>query len=181
MRGPRWLTTKDRVETPEDLAGMKIRVPDSPVFVRSWDQLGAAPTPMNFGEVFTALQQGVIDGQENPLSLIYTAQFPEVVSFLGRTEHVMEPITMVVTSKRFQQLSHEHQDAILEAANGAAQAFVAEQVLAGETDFLQKLQDAGMTLVEVDKEAFRAQLEGFVGDTFPELLPVHEQIRATAR
>lgn len=181
MRGPRWLTTKDRVETPEDLAGMKIRVPDSPVFVRSWDQLGTAPTPMNFGEVFTALQQGVIDGQENPLSLIYTAQFPEVVSFLGRTEHVMEPITMVVTSKRFQQLSDEHQDAVLEAANGAAQAFVAEQVLAGETDFLQKLQDAGMTLVEVDKGAFRAQLEGFVGDTFPELLPVHEQIRATAR
>lgn len=181
MRGPRWLTTQKRVETPEDLAGMKIRVPDSPVFVRSWGQLGAAPTPMNFGEVFTALQQGVIDGQENPLSLIYTAQFPEVVHFLGQTEHVMEPITMVVTSQRFGQLSDEHQKAVIDAANGTAKAFVAEQILTGETDFLHKLQDAGMTLVTVDKEAFRAELEGFVDDNFPELLPVHEQIRAAAR
>lgn len=181
MRGPRWLTTKERVETPEDLAGMKIRVPDSLVFVRSWEQLGAAPTPMNFGEVFTALQQSVIDGQENPLSLIYTAQFPEVVSYLGQTEHVMEPITMVVTSRRFQELSDEHQQAVIAAANGAAQAFVAEQVLAGETDFLQRLQDAGMTLVEVDKDAFRAELEGFVGDNFPELTMVHQQIRDAAQ
>lgn len=180
MRGPRWLTTKERVETPADLAGMKIRVPDSPVFVQSWEQLGAAPTPMNFGEVFTALQQGVIDGQENPVSLIYTAQFAEVVSFLGKTEHVIEPITMVMTSDRFGQLSEEHQQAILDVANGTPQTFVAEQVLAGETDFVARLQEAGMTLVEVDKDAFRGQLEGFVENNFPELVELHGQIREAA-
>lgn len=180
MRGPRWLTTKQRVETPEDLKGLKIRVPDSPVFVRSWEMLGAAPTPMNFGEVFTALQQGVIDGQENPLSLIYTSKFAEVVSYLGSTEHVMEPITMVVGSARFGQLPEEHQQAILEAANGRASEFVTEEVLSGEEELLQKLQEEGMTVVEVDKEAFRAKLDGFVESAFPSLQPIHEKIRAAA-
>jgi len=80
-RGARWLTVNKEVKTPQDMAGLKIRVPDSPVFVKSFEQLGAAPTPMNFGEVFTSLQQGVIDGQENPLSLIYNSKFNEVVKY----------------------------------------------------------------------------------------------------
>ncbi|WP_052341685.1 TRAP transporter substrate-binding protein [Salinarimonas rosea] len=178
MRGPRWLTVNEEVQTPEDLAGLKIRVPDSPVFVKSWERLGAAPTPMAFGEVFTALQQGVIDGQENPLSLIYTAKFPEVVEYLVRTEHVMEPIAMVMSSNRFESLPEEHQTAVREAAQGRAKEYTAEQVLKGEKEYLQQLQEQGMTLVEPDAAAFQAQLEGFVDDEFPSLKPIHEKIRA---
>lgn len=180
MRGPRWLTTKTRVETPEDLLGLKIRVPDSSVFVESWRQLGASPTPMNFGEVFTALQQGVIDGQENPLSLIYASKFSEVVDFLGDTQHVMEPIAVVASSSRLSQLGEEEQAAILEAANGVAKSFVAESVRSGEANFLQKLQDEGMELVEVDKEAFRSTLDGFVDTHFPSLGDVYGEIRNAA-
>lgn len=178
MRGPRWLTAKQEVQAPGDLAGLKIRVPDSPVFVKSWQRLGAAPTPMAFGEVFTALQQGVIDGQENPLSLIYNSKFAEVVPYLVRTEHVMEPIAIVMNSPRFSELPEEQQAAILDAARGRAAAFVVEEVEKGEADFLQKLQEQGMTLVEPDKAAFRDKLQGFVEEDFPALTEIHGKILA---
>ena len=178
MRGPRWLTTKSRVDTPADLKGLKIRVPDSPVFVRSWQQLGAAPSPMAFGEVFTALQQGVIDGQENPLSLIYTARFSEVVDYLVKTQHVLEPIVMVMSARRLKALDPKVQKVLLDASNGKAKSFVADRVTAGEEAFIKKLVDQGMTLVEVDKSLFQKRLEGFVEAEFPKIKDVHGMIRS---
>ncbi|MCG8558658.1 MAG: TRAP transporter substrate-binding protein [Hyphomicrobiales bacterium] len=178
MRGPRWLTTKSRVDTPADLKGLKIRVPDSPVFVRSWQQLGAAPSPMAFGEVFTALQQGVIDGQENPLSLIYTARFSEVIDYLVKTQHVLEPIVMVMSARRLKALDPKVQKVLLDASNGKAKSFVADRVTAGEEAFIKKLVDQGMTLVEVDKSLFQKRLEGFVEAEFPKIKDVHGMIRS---
>jgi tripartite ATP-independent transporter DctP family solute receptor len=175
LRGPRWLTTKTKVEKPDDLKGLKIRVPDSPVFVKSFARLGASPTPMAFGEVFTSLQQGVIDGQENPLSLIYTSKFNEVVKFLGKTEHVLKPIAVVMSAKRLQALGDQAK-AVVAAANGAAKKYVTDKVIAGDEDFLKKLQAGGMTLVNVDKAAFQKKLEGFVDQEFPEVKEVHEMI-----
>ncbi|WP_261131602.1 TRAP transporter substrate-binding protein [Bacillus sp. Marseille-Q3570] len=176
-RGPRWLTVDKEVNTPEDLKGMKIRVPDSPVFVNSWKKLGASPTPMDFGEVFTSLQQGVINGQENPLSLIYNSKFNEVVDYLVKTEHVREPIAVVVSDQKFQSLSKEHQEALLEAANGQGKEFANDEVLSGEEEYLQKLQDEGMTLIEPDIKAFQSKLDGFVEEQFPEIQEVYEKIR----
>lgn len=177
-RGARWLTVNKEVKTPEDLAGLKIRVPESPVFVKAFEQLGAAPTPMAFGEVFTSIQQGVINGQENPLSLIYTSQFNEVNDYLVKTEHVREPIAMVVSSAKFNSLSEEQQQALTDAANGAGKQFARDQVLGGDEEYLQKLQEGGMTLVEPDIAAFQAKLEGFVDTNFPEVKEMYETIRA---
>lgn len=177
-RGPRWLTVNKEVNTPQDLAGLKIRVPDSPVFVKSWEQLGASPTPMAFGEVFTSLQQGVIDGQENPLSLIYNSKFSEVVDYLVKTEHVREPIAVVISDSKFNSLNNELQDALLKAANGEGKTFANDQVTNGDADFLQKLQDEGMTLVEPDLKAFQDQLDGFVENNFPEVKEVYDMVRA---
>ena len=176
LRGPRWLTTKAEVNAPQDLSGKKIRVPDSPVFVKSWQGLGAAPTPMAFGEVFTALQQGVIDGQENPLSLIQSAKLNEVTKYLVRTEHVYEPIAMVMNAQRLSKLPEKHRTAVMDAANGRAKEFAREQVTKGEQEFLQQLQSAGMTLIEPDKEQFQAKLEGFVQREFPSLKTLHEKV-----
>ena len=176
LRGPRWLTTKAEVKGPQDLSGKKIRVPDSPVFVKSWQALGAAPTPMSFGEVFTGLQQGVIDGQENPLSLIQSAKLNEVTKYLVRTEHVFEPIAMVMNAQRLNKLPEKHRTALLEAANGRAKAFAKDEVSKGEQSFLQQLQSAGMTLVEPDKAQFQAKLEGFVEREFPTLKTLHEKV-----
>lgn len=176
LRGPRWLTTKEAVNSPQDLSGKKIRVPDSPVFVRSWQAMGAAPTPMNFGEVFTALQQGVIDGQENPLSLILNSKFSEVASHLIRTEHVFEPIAVVMNARRLERLPEEHRKAVIEAANGAAKQFVADEIAKGETEFLAALQQQGMTLLEPDKAAFRAAVEPVVDRDFASLKPIYTKI-----
>ena len=176
-RGARWLTVNKEVKTPEDLAGLKIRVPESPVFVKSFEQLGAAPTPMSFGEVFTSMQQGVIDGQENPLSLIYNSKFNEVVDFLVKTEHVREPITLVISDTTFNKLSPEHQEILEKAANGNAKTYAAEEIISGDSEYLKKLQEAGMTLVEPDLAAFQAKLDGFVDKEFPEIKETFEKIR----
>ncbi|KHF39567.1 hypothetical protein LQ50_14045 [Halalkalibacter okhensis] len=178
-RGSRMLTVDREVNSPEDLSGLKIRVPDSPVFVRSWETLGAAPTPMAFGEVFTALQQGVIDGQENPLSLIYNSKFNEVVDYLIKTEHVREPISIVISDGTFQSLEAELQDALIQAANGEAKAFAAEEVLAGEEGYLTSLEEAGMTIIEPDLSLFQEKLDGFVENQFPEIIEVYEMILST--
>jgi tripartite ATP-independent transporter DctP family solute receptor len=178
-RGARWLTTKKEVKTPKDLKGLKIRVPDSPVFVKSFEQLGASPTPMEFGEVFTSLQQGVIDGQENPLSLIYNSKFNEVQDYLIKTEHVREPITLVISGAAYDKLSPEFQKALVDAANGEAKSFTAEEVQKGDAEFLKKLQDAGMTVVEPDLAAFQNKLDGFVDKNFPEIKELFEKIRAS--
>jgi TRAP-type C4-dicarboxylate transport system substrate-binding protein len=172
------LTVNKEVKTPEDLAGLKIRVPESPVFVKSWERLGAAPTPMAFGEVFTSLQQGVIDGQENPLSLIYNSKFNEVVKFLVKTEHVREPITVVISESKFKSLSPELQEALVNAANGEGKTFANNEVTNGDSEFLKKLQEGGMTLVEPDLAAFQAKLDGFVDAEFPGVKDIFEKIRA---
>ena len=83
-RGPRNLTSNRAVVKPEELNGLRLRVPNVPLFVAVWTALGARPTPMAFGEVFTSLQNGTIDGQENPLALIKSANFNEVQKFLNQ-------------------------------------------------------------------------------------------------
>jgi len=176
LRGPRWLTTKAEVKEPKDLVGKKVRVPDSPVFVKSWQALGAAATPMNFGEVFTALQQGVIDGQENPLSLVFTAKFSEVVKYLVKTEHVYEPIAVVMSTQSLAKVPEKHRDSVIKAANSKAKAFANAEVTAGETGFLDKLKSQGMTVVEIDKTAFRAKVGSVVDKDFPSLKPLYDKI-----
>jgi len=180
LRGPRWLTTKTAVNTPQDLSGKKIRVPDSPVFVKSWQALDAAPTPLSFGEVFTALQQGVIDGQENPLSLILASRFSEVVKFLIKTEHVYEPIAVVMSTQSYAKIPEKHRQAVLQAVNGRAKDFAATEVSNGEQTFLQALKSQGMTVVEVDKALFRAKVAQVVDKDFASLKPLYQKILGEA-
>ncbi|RSK55159.1 TRAP transporter substrate-binding protein [Bacillus canaveralius] len=177
-RGARWLTVNKEVKTPEDLKGIKVRVPDSPMFVKSFEQLGAAPTPMAFGEVFTSLQQGVIDGQENPLSLIYNSKFNEVVDYLVKTEHVREPISVVISGSKFDSLSPELQKILEDAANNEGKTFAAEEVEKGDSTYLTGLEEAGMKVVEPDLGEFQDKLDGFVDKEFPNITEIYEKIRA---
>lgn len=89
------------------------------MFINVWKDLGAQPTPMAFSEVFTGLQQGVIEGQENPLSMIMSGSFFEVQKYLNRTEHVRSWIYLVMGSKKFNKLKPEFQQAILDAGKEA--------------------------------------------------------------
>ncbi|MHC3941802.1 TRAP transporter substrate-binding protein [Paenochrobactrum sp. BZR 201-1] len=177
LRGPRWLTTKKEIHKPDDLSGLKVRVPDSTVTVKSWNQLGVAATPMNFGEVFNALQQGVIDGQENPLSLIDSSQFAQVVKYLIRTEHAYEPVTVVMDAQRLQEMPENHRKAIMEAANGVAKKYAADEVNKGEQAFLTKLQNDGMILIEPDKQPFQEKVgSDFVKENFPTVSDLYTTI-----
>ena len=157
-RGPRNLTSNRPVTTPDELDGLKLRVPNVPLFVNTWSALGASPTPMAFSEVFTSLQNNTIDAQENPLALIASANFNEVQDYVNLTEHVRSWIYLTISEQTWSQLSEEDQQAVMEAAE-RAQAYERELFLAEEDELRAELADRGMEFVEVDKDAFAEKAE----------------------
>jgi tripartite ATP-independent transporter DctP family solute receptor len=171
-RGPRNLTSNRPIAAPDELGGLKLRVPNVPLFVEVWRALGAQPTPMAFSEVFTSLQNGTIDAQENPLALIKSASFFEVQSHVNLTEHVRSWIYLVIGELSFSKLSDADKAAVLEAAK-RAQAYERELFLADEGQLREDLEKAGMTFVEVDKAAFAANAKDAV------LANVSDEIRPT--
>ncbi|HMQ93297.1 MAG TPA: TRAP transporter substrate-binding protein [Amaricoccus sp.] len=177
-RGPRNLTSNRPITSPDDLDGLKMRVPNVPLFVSVWEALGAAPTPMAFSEVFTSLQNGTIEAQENPLALIKSASFPEVQDYVNLTEHVRSWIYLTISELTWNNLSPEDQEAVLEAAR-RTQEYERELFLADEAQLTEDLQAAGMEFVEVDQEAFAAQAKDAVlANVSDEIKPVVEQLFA---
>jgi TRAP-type transport system periplasmic protein len=152
-RGPRHLTTNRPINTPAELKGLKIRVPNVPLFVSVWQELGAKPTPMAFSEVFTALQQNTIEAQENPLSLIDSASFFEVQKHVNLTAHVRSWIYVVIGEKTLNKLPADLQ-AIVKQAAVDAQAHEHALFLAKETELRANLEAKGMSFVESDQAAF---------------------------
>jgi len=153
-RGARHLTTKNRdVKTPAALAGLKLRVPEIPVYVAAWRALGASPTPMAFPEVFTALQQGTIDGQENPLATIHGNSFQDVQKYLVLTAHVRGNGWMVASERFWQSLPDADRKLLQQAVDDSA-AFADEQIARQETELRKTLQERGMTVIEPDTKAF---------------------------
>jgi tripartite ATP-independent transporter DctP family solute receptor len=177
-RGPRNLTSKRPIKTPGDLNGLVMRVPNVPLFLNVWSALGAKPTPMAFSEVFTGLQQGVVEAQENPLALIKSASFFEVQKYVNRTEHVRSWIYLVIGSKKFAKLEPAHQQAVLDAAK-EAQAYEHELFLKDEAQLVDDLKAKGMEFVDVDRQKFADAARKAVEESLkPELKPVYEQVLA---
>ncbi|KGJ06520.1 tripartite ATP-independent transporter solute receptor, DctP family [Paracoccus halophilus] len=177
-RGPRNLTSNREILTPADLNGLKLRVPNVPLFVKTWEALGAAPTPMAFSEVFTSLQNGTIDAQENPLALIESANFNEVQKFVNKTEHVRSWIYLTISEITWGRLSEADQAAVLEAAQ-LAQAHERELFLADEERLAQVLQERGMTFVDSDTAAFAAaSRDAVLANVGAEIKPVVEELFA---
>jgi tripartite ATP-independent transporter DctP family solute receptor len=177
-RGPRNLTSNRPLRTPDELNGLRLRVPNVPLFVAVWSALGARPTPMAFGEVFTSLQNGTIDAQENPLSLIRSANFNEVQKFVNRTEHVRSWIYLAISERRFQSLSATDREAVSEAAR-RAQLYERGLFLEDEKSLEDDLKARGMTFIDSDQEAFAAKARPAVlANIRPEAKPLLEQILA---
>lgn len=160
-RGPRNLTSNRAITSPDELNGLKMRVPNVPLFLNVWQALGANPTPMAFGEVFTSLQNGTIEAQENPLALIKSANFNEVQTHVNQTEHVRSWIYLAISEMTWSKLSDADKAAVQEAA-ARAQAHERELFLADETALMEELKSKGMTFVEVDKAAFAAKAKDAV-------------------
>lgn len=177
-RGPRNLTSNRPIRTPDELNGLRLRVPNVPLFVAVWSALGARPTPMAFGEVFTSLQNGTIDAQENPLSLIRSANFNEVQKFVNRTEHVRSWIYLAISERRFQALPAADKEAVTEAAR-RAQVYERALFLEDEKNLEEDLKARGMTFVESDQEVFAAKARPAVlANSRPETKTLLEQILA---
>jgi TRAP-type transport system periplasmic protein len=176
-RGPRYLTSNRPIRSLEDLKGFKIRVPDVPMFIKDWEACGTSPTPIAFGEVFSALQQGVIDGQENPLALIHSAKFYEVQKYVNRTAHVLQSIFVVIGEEKFKSLSDKNQQAVLEAAL-EMQGYERALFLAAEKELEDELKAYGVEFVDdVDIEGFKKAVENVIEDNYPEYLEDYKKIQ----
>jgi len=158
--GWRNLTTGPQaVSKPEDLSGLKIRVPESPVWVEMIRAMGGAPTPIPFGEVYTALQQKTVDGQENPIPTIYSRKFYEVQAHLSMTRHMLQNNTMIINKRSFDKLTPEFQKVVLEEAAAASKKNT-EQQQARESSMLEEIRKSGKTAIvdNPDRAAFAAKM-----------------------
>lgn len=154
--GFRNVTTNTKpIVKPADLAGMKLRVPQGKWRVKMFQAYGANPSPMALSEVFVALQTGVMDGQENPLTQIYSSKFQEVQKYLSMTGHVYTPAYLATGKNKFASLPADVQ-AALSAAAKETQAYVYEQAAKLDDELLAKIKAAGVKVNEADKDAFIA-------------------------
>ena len=152
--GFRQITNSKRpIVKPADLAGIKLRVPGGKWRVKMFQAYGANPSPMKFSEVFTALQTGVMDGQENPFTQIYSAKFQEVQKYLSLTGHVYTPAYLTVGRTKWESMPADVRR-ILEDTAKETQAYVYEVAAKDDDELLGKLRAAGMQVNEVDKDAF---------------------------
>lgn len=157
--GFRQITTSSKpINTPDDLKGMKLRVPVSPLFTSMFRALGTAPTAINFVEVYTALQTKVVDGQENPLALIDAAKFYEVQKFCSLTGHMWEGFWMVANRRNFEQLPQDLRGTVLRLLNEGAVKQRADMATLNAT-LETELKAKGLTFNTVDKKPFQAALK----------------------
>lgn len=157
--GFRHMTNNIRpITSPDDLDGMKLRTMENPVHIAAYRELGILPTPMAFTEVFAALQQGVVDGQENPISVIESNNFQEVQKYMTLTGHVFSPCVFLMNLDLFDSLPAEDQVAFVEAAKVGAAAN-RSRVDEDEANALDTMRAAGMEIIEdIERDAFIERL-----------------------
>jgi tripartite ATP-independent transporter DctP family solute receptor len=154
--GYRHITNSKRpINTPADLQGIKLRVPEGKWRVKMFQAYGANPSPMKFSEVFTALQTGVMDGQENPFTQIYSAKFQEVQKFLSLTGHVYTPAYATVGAKKWASLPTAVRKTLEDVAKDT-QAFVYAKAAKDDEELLGKIKAAGVQVNTPNKDAFIA-------------------------
>ena len=156
--GVRHMTNSKRaVNAPEDLKGLKMRTMENPVHIAAYKGFGIVTTPMAFPEVFTALQQGTVDGQENPLSVIMAAKFDQVQKYMSLTGHVYSPAIFLMNKAAFDKLSSADKQVFMDAAKEAVKANRA-RVDEDDAKGVAELRSKGMRVVDVDKAKFVAAL-----------------------
>lgn len=163
--GKRHLTTGSKaVRTPADMAGFKLRVPPVDVFRAMAESWGARATPIAFGELYLALSQGAVDGQENPLPTIQSGKFFEVQKYLVLTEHIITPRMIIVNETFWKGLRLADRD-VLQAAFGAGAAWQDKELLSQEATLVNTFKTQGMTVIEPDLAVWRKP----VLDTVPKM------------
>jgi tripartite ATP-independent transporter DctP family solute receptor len=166
---------------PQDFKGLKFRTMENPVHLASVRQLGAQAVPMSWGEVYTSLQTGVIDGQENPIAIIYAFKLSEVQKYLSLTGHFYSPAPLSMSLNAFNGLPPEYQKVFMDAALKAA-AYERKLIRDNEAKQLEELKAQGMVVSTVDKAPFTEAMSPVYdqfGKKYPVWKRVLEQIRNT--
>ena len=184
--GMRHLTNSQRaVNSPEDIEGLKIRTPRATYHLRTLELMGANATPMAFNELYTAMEQGVVDGQENPLSNIYNAAFYEVNDHLALTGHLHLTHMVLYSADLWEGLSEEHQEIVRQAVLDSAEVQRAK-VAEDDANLLSELESKGMQVTRPDRDALAAAVAPLredaiaeFGDGAQELLDMIDAARAS--
>jgi tripartite ATP-independent transporter DctP family solute receptor len=180
--GARSVLSKKPVKTPEDLAGLKIRTLPNPIITECLRLMGAAATPLAFGEIYTALQAGVLDGLEHDPPTILASKFYETAKYYALTEHIFSPLVTYMSDMSFKRMPAKVREGFLAAANKAAIDTRAHG-LAVEKEALDSLVTKGVQVTKVDRELFRKrvlpQTEAFI-KAHPESKSVIELIQGTS-
>lgn len=177
-RGPRDITSNREIKSVADMQNFVIRTPQSAMTVAAFEAVGAKPTPMALAEVFTSLQQGTIEGQENPLAMISTQSFYEVQKYLVKSEHLRAWVYIAMGKAQFDALPADLQQVVMDAAK-ACQDYEHELFLENEAKLEKELVDKGMTVIEVDQDAFaEAMTAGVLAVLTPEQKAIYDKIVA---
>ena len=164
--GQRSFYTKDRpIETPEDLQGLKIRVMESQMAVSMVNELGGSPTPISWGELYTALQQGVVDGAENNPPSFLTSRHYEVAQYYSLDEHTMLPDLLIISTLQWDNLTEQEKTWVQEAADSSA-TYQRQIWAEAEEEALEVVQEAGVEIIYPDKQPFIEKTQ-----------PIYEQYR----
>lgn len=175
LMGVRVMTSNKKVESVADVKGLKLRVPTIDIYLKTWEWLGASPTPLSGSEIFTAIQQGSVDAQENPYPSCLGLSLHETVDYVVETNHVYNLCTMIMDKAFFESLPAEYQTLI---ENTAAEVgkIATEQIIASAEEAKQVFVDAGCEIIEVDIDEWRGAMDGFLEEKYPALVEYYNMI-----
>ena len=162
--------SKKPILKPEDLKGLKIRVPEGEIYVDTFKALGAGPTVLSFGELYSALQLKTVDGQENPVAHIVTQNFNEVQDYASKTGHIHMGSPLLINKDLLERIPEEHRNTLIEIASSFGQKHVAlvEELEAKQWKDLEK---KGMLINEVDTAPFRMSVQSVYDKTESKVTP----------
>ncbi len=176
--GTRHVTSNRPILTPADIKDVKIRVPNAPAYVLFPKAAGANPTPMAFAEVYLALQQGVVDAQENPLPTIQAKKFHEVQTDINLTGHITNSTLTVASGSLLSGMSDTDRAAVIKALQDSAD-WVTEQIVQSEAELVDWFRGQGVNVNEVDRQPFMDVVKpALLGDDMPFSNDVYERLQA---
>ncbi|WP_299880645.1 sialic acid TRAP transporter substrate-binding protein SiaP [uncultured Cocleimonas sp.] len=161
--GARHVTSNKPITKPDDMKNLKIRVPNAPAFIIFPKATGANPTPMAFAEVYLALQQGVVDAQENPLTTIKAKRFYEVQSNINLTSHIVDSVVTIVSERAMGKLSDADQKVVITELKEAAK-WTTEEIIAAEQTLVDWFKGKGITVNDVDRAPFITKVTPLLDD-----------------
>lgn len=178
--GARSFYTNKPINTPEDLKGLKVRVQPSPSAIAMVKALGGNPTPLAYGELYTALLQGVVDAAENNIPSFSLSRHSEVSKYFSLDEHTMVPDVLVISTRAYDKLTTEQQDALMKAASDSSE-LMKKLWAESEAKERAKAEEMGVTFVEPDKAAFALAVQPMydaLDKTDPELSALIDRIQS---